>query len=680
MTRQTLRHLTSVTSEYEEWAKFRGHDGKDYYVGKDPDYLEWVATDSKDVILHEGKTRLEVLGKLDAAVGKGVSAESRVKGRAVREFSPPLTELSTVPAAGDLVGVAEIAELAGVGRSAVSNWIKRRPRGFPSPAGESRAGPVFNRSEIAAWLQHSKKITVAPKPLEVVLWAAADKMRGNLEAAEYKHVVLGLVFLKYVSDAFEERRYALEQEVADPASDGYVKNPDRRLAVIESRDEYTSQNVFWVPVDGRWPWLQERAKQPDIGVLIDNAMDAIEKDNPVLKGVLPKTYARNEIDKRLLGELVDLIGSIGFTKVDHGSDDLLGRVYEYFLGRFASAEGRNAGEFYTPRSVVRLLVEMLEPYKGRVFDPCCGSGGMFVQSAEFVAAHGGKRNDLSIYGQEFVASTWRLAKMNLAIRGIEANLGDRADDSFHRDLNPDLRADFIMANPPFNMDDWYTEALRDSPRWKYGRPPAGNGNFAWVQHFIHHLSPSGMAGFVLANGSLSSRTGGEGDIRQRLVEADLVDCIVAMPPNLFFNTTIPVSLWFVAKNRSNGRFRDRRGEVLFIDARKLGRMQTRTLRDLDGDDIRKVATTYHAWRNSDPKTPYVDFIGFCKSADVKEIATHDFVLSPGRYVGTEDAEDDGEPIDVKLVRLSEALLAEFDEGRRLEKAIRATLESGSRRE
>jgi type I restriction enzyme M protein len=668
---QTLKHLTSVKSEYEGWAKFRGHDGKVYYVGKDPNYLGWVATDSKDVILHEGNTRLEVLGKLDAAVGKGVSAKSVAKDRAVRVSSLPLTERSTVPAADDLVGVAEIAELAGVGRSAVSNWIKRHPRGFPSPAAESRAGPVFRHSEIAAWLQHSKKITVAPKPLEVVLWAAADKMRGNLEAAEYKHVVLGLVFLKYVSDAFEERHYALEQEVADPTSDGYVKNPDRRLAVIESRDEYTSQNVFWVPVDARWSWLQERAKQPDVGVLIDNAMDAIEKENPVLKGVLPKTYARNEIDKRLLGELVDLIGSIGFTKVDHGSDDLLGRVYEYFLGRFASAEGRNAGEFYTPRSVVRLLVEMLEPYKGRVFDPCCGSGGMFVQSAEFVAAHGGKRNDLSIYGQEFVASTWRLAKMNLAIRGIEANLGDRADDSFHRDLHPDLRADFIMANPPFNMDDWYSEALREDRRWKYGRPPASNGNFAWVQHFVHHLSPSGNAGFVLANGSLSSQSSGEGEIRKNLVESELVDCIVALPDRLFFNTGIPVCLWFLAKNRQNGKLRDRRGEILFIDARTLGRMETRTIRVLDDADITRIAEAYHTWR--DASLPYEDVPGFCRSAPIEEVARHEFVLSPGRYVGSDGNYDEGATGPEEIKRLLNELHINIEEGRRLDKELITSL-------
>ena len=331
------------------------------------------------------------------------------------------------------------------------------------------------------------------KTLEQTLWDAADKMRGNLEAGEYKHVVLGLVFLKYVSDAFEDRRTWLEAATADPANaEWYVPNPDRRSTLLEDPDAYLSDNVFWVADTARWGWLQDRAKQPEIGVFIDAAMDAIEADNPSLKGVLPKQYARAEIDKRLLGELVDLIGTIGFTAVDHGTDDVLGRVYEYFLGQFASSEGKRAGEYYTPRSVVRLLVEMLEPFRGRVYDPCCGSGGMFVSSAEFVAAHGGRQTDIAVYGQEFTAATWRLAKMNLAIRGIASNLGDRADDTFHRDLHPDLRADFVIANPPFNVSDWYTDALRDDPRWKYGTPPPGNGNYAWIQHFVHHLSQRGV--------------------------------------------------------------------------------------------------------------------------------------------------------------------------------------------
>ena len=519
----------------------------------------------------------------------------------------------------------------------------------------------------------------ATKTLEQTLWEAADKMRGNLEAGEYKHVVLGLVFLKYVSDAFQDRRAWLEAATADPANkDYYVAKADRRASIIEDRNEYTSNNVFWVPAEARWTYLQDRAKQPEIGVLIDAAMDLIEKENPTLKGVLPKQFARAEIDKRLLGELVDLIGTIGFTDVDHGADDVLGRVYEYFLGQFASSEGKRAGEYYTPRSVVRLLVEMLEPYKGRVYDPCCGSGGMFVQSADFVKAHGGNRNDISVYGQEFTTATWRLAKMNLAIRGIEANLGDRADDSFHRDLHPDLRADFVIANPPFNVSDWYTDALRDDPRWKLGTPPPGNGNYAWIQHFIHHLSPKGVAGFVLANGSLSSKTSGEGEIRKNLVDANLVDCIVALPEKLFFNAGIPVCLWFVAKDRAGNGHRDRRGEVLFIDARKLGTMATRTLRVLSEDDLTQITSTYHNWRNKKADAAYEDIAGFCKSASIDEVAAHDYVLTPGRYVGAADIEDDGEPIDEKLARLRSQLLAEFDEAERLEKVIRKRLEGLAR--
>jgi type I restriction enzyme M protein len=514
----------------------------------------------------------------------------------------------------------------------------------------------------------------ATKTLEQTLWDAADKMRGNLEAGEYKHVVLGLVFLKYVSDAFQDRRAWLETATADPANkDYYVAKADRRASIIEDRNEYTSNNVFWVPAEARWTYLQDRAKQPEIGVLIDAAMDLIEKENPTLKGVLPKQFARAEIDKRLLGELVDLIGTIGFTDVDHGADDVLGRVYEYFLGQFASSEGKRAGEYYTPRSVVRLLVEMLEPYKGRVYDPCCGSGGMFVQSADFVKAHGGNRNDISVYGQEFTTATWRLAKMNLAIRGIEANLGDRADDSFHRDLHPDLRADFVIANPPFNVSDWYTDALRDDPRWKHGTPPPGNGNYAWIQHFIHHLSPKGVAGFVLANGSLSSKTSGEGEIRKNLVEANLVDCIVALPEKLFFNAGIPVCLWFVAKDRAGNGHRDRRGEVLFVDARKLGTMATRTLRVLSDEDLAQITITYHNWRNKKPEAPYEDIAGFCKSANIDDVANHDYVLTPGRYVGAANVEDDGEPIDEKLARLRTQLLAEFDEADRLEIVIRERL-------
>jgi type I restriction enzyme M protein len=514
----------------------------------------------------------------------------------------------------------------------------------------------------------------AAKSLEQTLWDAADKMRGNLEAGEYKHVVLGLVFLKYVSDAFDTRHNYLEAATADPNnSEYYVKNVGRRSGTIEDRNEYTSTNVFWVPEKARWKFLQDRAKQPEIGKLIDDAMDLIEAENPVLKGVLPKQYARAEIDKRLLGELVDLMGTIGFSSSDHGTDDVLGRVYEYFLGQFASSEGKRAGEYYTPRSVVQLLVEMLEPYHGRVYDPCCGSGGMFVQSAAFVTAHGGKRNDISVYGQEFTTATWRLAKMNLAIRGIEANLGDSADDSFHRDHHKDLRADFVIANPQFNVSDWYTDALRDDQRWKYGLPPAGNGNYAWIQHFIHHLAPNGVAGFVLANGSLSSRTSGEGEIRKKLIEANLVDCIVALPEKLFFNTGGPVCLWFVSKNRAGNGHRDRRGEVLFIDGRKLGHLETRKLRILSSEDIGHITGAYHNWRNRKPTVPYEDIAGFSKSATLEEVASHDHELTPGRYVGTAAIESDDEPIERKLARLRAQLLAEFDESDRLEEIIRKRL-------
>jgi type I restriction enzyme M protein len=515
------------------------------------------------------------------------------------------------------------------------------------------------------------------KSLEATLWEAADKLRGNLEAAEYKHVVLGLVFLKYVSDAFSTRRHELEAQIADPDSDGFIPSETRREAILESRDEYTSENVFWVPEQARWDWLLTNAKQPEIGQLIDTAMDVVEAENSSLRGVLPRNYGRPELDKRLLGELVDLIGSIGFTDVDHGSDDVLGKVYEYFLGRFAGQEGRNAGEFYTPRSIVRLLVEMLEPFKGRVYDPCCGSGGMFVQSEEFILVHGGKRDDISIYGQEFVATTWKLAKMNLALRGIDADLGDRSDDTFHRDLHPDLRADFVLANPPFNKDDWWSESLADDPRWAYGVPPPGNGNFAWVQHFIYHLAPNGTAGFVLANGSLSSKQSGEGQIRRNLVEDGLVDCVVALPEKLFLNTGIPVCLWFVSKNRHGNGHRARRDEVLFIDARKLGRMETRTLRVLTPEDIAKIAGTYRGWRSKSPKDVYADSPGFAKAANLDEIAEHDFVLTPARYVGSAEVEQDGEPIDDKIARLTEELYAEFDEGRRLEEVVRTRLRSVS---
>lgn len=513
-----------------------------------------------------------------------------------------------------------------------------------------------------------------PKPtktLEQTLWETADKLRGNQEPSEYKHVVLGLVFLKYISDRFTERREALEAELkADGLDASDIAN------FLEDRDEYASHNVFWVPTEARWEYILGRAKLASIGRDIDAAMDAVEAENPTVRGVLPRNYARDGLDKRRLGELVDLIGSIGFTSTDdHGADDVLGRVYEYFLGQFAGKEtGKDAGAFYTPRSVVKTLVEMLEPYSGRVYDPACGSGGMFVQSADFVQAHGGKRSDISVYGQEFTDTTWKLAKMNLALRGIEADLGEKSDDSFVNDLHPDLRADYVIANPPFNVSDWWNPKLANDPRWKYGTPPQGNANFAWVQHFIHHLSPKGTAGFVLANGSLSSKQSGEGQIREDLVRAGLVDCIVAMPDKLFFNTGIPVALWFISKDRGGNGHRKRDDEVLFIDARKLGTMETRRLRVLtDGPDgdIAKIANTYHAWRNHDGG--YEDVPGFAKAAKLAEIEQHGFVLTPGRYVGVAEAEADDEPIAEKIERLASELLAEFDRGAELERVVREKL-------
>ena len=498
---------------------------------------------------------------------------------------------------------------------------------------------------------------------EQTLWQAADKMRGHMDAAEYKHVVLGLIFLKYISDAFQERYEALvsiqEEENADP----------------EDRDEYMAENVFWVPKEGRWSYLQGRAKLPEIGLDIDNAMIAIEKDNPSLKNVLPKDYARPALDKQRLGELIDLIGTIGLGDAENRSKDILGRVYEYFLSQFAGAEGKKGGEFYTPRCVVRLLVEMIEPYEGRVYDPCCGSSGMFVQSEEFIREHGGRLGDIAIYGQESNWTTWRLAKMNLAIRGIEANLGPENADSFHRDLHPDLKADFILANPPFNDSDWGGDRLREDVRWKFGAPPVGNANFAWVQNIIHHLSPTGVAGYVLANGSMSSNTSGEGDIRKSIIEADLVDCMIALPGQLFYGTQIPACLWFLARNKGNGRFRSRKGETLFIDARKMGHLIDRTHRELSDEEIERITYTYHAWRGETDAGEYEDVPGFCKSATTDEITSHGHVLTPGRYVGAEVIEDDGEPFEEKMKRLFFELEAQFEESARLEATIRDNLRS-----
>jgi type I restriction enzyme M protein len=500
---------------------------------------------------------------------------------------------------------------------------------------------------------------------EARLWQMADALRGSMDAAEYKHVVLGLIFLKYISDAFEAQHVQLEAEQAQGADP-------------EDPDEYRALNIFWVPLEARWAHLKAQARQPTIGERVDDAMTGIERDNTSLKGVLPKDYARPALDKERLGQLIDLISNIRIGDEASRATDVLGRIYEYFLSQFASAEGKKGGEFYTPRCVVKLLVEMLEPYRGRVYDPCCGSSGMFVQSVEFIRAHvtgngnGGRaRTDISIYGQESNYTTWRLARMNLAIRGIDGQIAH--GDTFHNDRHPDLRADFILANPPFNVSDWRGDLLRDDKRWQYGVPPAGNANFAWVQHIIHHLAPAGVAGFVLANGSMSSNQSGEGEIRKRMVEADLVDCMVALPGQLFYSTQIPACLWFLARDKQNGKFCDRRGHVLFIDARKMGRMVDRTHRELTDEDIARIANTYHAWRGEQEAGEYADVPGFCKSATLEEIRKHGHVLTPGRYVGAEAQEDDGEPFEEKMQRLTATLREQQAEAAKLDVAIAANL-------
>ncbi|MHA1828457.1 MAG: class I SAM-dependent DNA methyltransferase [Candidatus Heimdallarchaeaceae archaeon] len=486
---------------------------------------------------------------------------------------------------------------------------------------------------------------------EQKLWQAADKLRNNMDAAEYKHVVLGLIFLKYISDSFEELYNKL-------------KNDPEGLADPEDKDEYLAERVFWVPKKARWSYLQDHAKLPEIGELIDEAMDLIEKENPSLKGVLPKNYARPTLDKRRLGELIDLIGTIGLGDEESKKKDILGRVYEYFLGQFADAEGKKGGQFYTPPSIVRVLVEMLQPYKGRVYDPCCGSGGMFVQSEKFVTEHQGKIDEVSIYGQESNPTTWKLCKMNLAIRGIDGDI--KLGDTFHNDQHKDLKADFIIANPPFNISDWGGEHLREDIRWKYGVPPVGNANFAWVQHMIYHLSPKGVAGFVLANGSMSSNTSNEGEIRKNIIEADLVDCMVALPNKLFYNTQIPACLWFLRRDKGK-----RKGEVLFIDARKMGVMITRRNRELTDEEIKKIADTYHAWRNGEN----VDKPGFCKSATLEEIRKQGYILTPGRYVGIEEEEEDDEVFEEKMKKLIKELAEQMEKAKRLDEEIKKNLES-----
>ena len=494
---------------------------------------------------------------------------------------------------------------------------------------------------------------------EAELWAMADALRGSMDAAEYKHVVLGLIFLKYISDAFEERHEAV---VADWGGEA-----------AEDRDEYIAENIFWVPQEARWAHLKAQARQSTIGQKVDKAMAAIERDNPALKDVLPKDYARPALDKQRLGQLIDMIGNIRIGDAEARSRDVLGRVYEYFLSQFASAEGKRGGEFYTPRCVVKLLVEMLEPYRGRVYDPCCGSSGMFVQSIEFIHAHangnenaGKVRGDISIYGQESNYTTWRLAKMNLAIRGIAGQIAH--GDSFHNDCHPDLKADFILANPPFNVSDWGGERLIEDKRWQYGVPPKGNANFAWVQHMVHHLAPKGLAGFVLANGSMSSNQSGEGEIRKALIKANLVDCMVALPGQLFYSTPIPACLWFLARGRQ------RQGEILFVDARRLGRMLDRTHRELTDEDIRRIADTYHTWRRRE-EDGYADVPGFSKSITLDEVHRHGYVLTPGRYVGLEPQNEDVELFEDRMKQLVAELREQMVEGAQLNTAIEANLDA-----
>ena len=488
---------------------------------------------------------------------------------------------------------------------------------------------------------------------EEELWRGADKLRSNMDAAEYKHIVLGLIFLKYISDSFGERYEELSRDkTSDP----------------EDRDEYISVNVFWVPKNARWKFLQSSAKDPSIGTFVDDAMLLIEKENNSIKGVLPKDYARPAIDKTRLGELIDLLSGIGLADKESRSKDILGRVYEYFLGKFALKEGHNSGQYYTPRSVVRILVEMIEPYHGRIFDPCCGSGGMFVQSEKFVQSHGGKIGDISIYGQESNQTTWRLSKMNLAIRGIDAKIEWNSQGSFLNDAFKDLKADFVLANPPFNDSDWGGERLREDVRWKYGVPPIGNSNYAWIQHFIHHLSPNGIAGFVLANTSLTSEMSSEGRIRKAIIEADLVDCIITLPDKLFYNATIAPCLWFITKNKINNKFRHRKGETLFIDATDLGQMVDRKHREMSDKDILNIVIPYYRWRG-EGKEQYKDVLGFCKSVTLEEIRNKNYSLNPSMFVGFQNIIRDEVTHDDKLKRLIVELSKQMTEEKEINKQL-----------
>ena len=633
--------------------------------------LETMSRDALRNALH----RLGLADGVDKRVPNAMRARLRRARRATPEALLAGMRIAEVRRVCELRGMAADGRkqalierlLAGARQSA------RAPKAAPSAGMGSPSGskplPAKQETELPS-TEPAAGGSGATTGIETELWAAANLLRGNMDAAEYKHVVLGLVFLKYISDAFEERHAWLEakrEEGCDP----------------EDVDFYSEVNVFWVPREARWSTLRGLAKQPGIGRAVDDAMTAIERDNPGLRDVLPKNYASPALDKRRLGQLIDLIGNIKVGDAAARSRDMLGRVYEYFLAQFASAEGKKGGEFYSARCVVRLLVEMIEPYQGRVYDPCCGSSGMFVQSVAFIDAHatgnGNERKrakrasaDVSIYGQESNHTTWRLAKMNLAIRGIDGQMIAEGD-TFHNDRHPDLKADFILANPPFNVSNWGGEQLADDKRWAYGLPPKRNANFAWVQHIVHHLAPSGVAGFVLANGSMSSQAGGEGEIRRNLIEANLVDCMIALPGQLFYSTQIPVCLWFLARNRANGEFRDRRGEVLFIDARSEGRMVDRTHRELSDEDIARIAGIYHAWRSKRGKAKYQDVPGFCRSAALDDIRVHDHILTPGRYVGVAPQPEDDEPFQEKMTRLAAEWREQRAEAKRLDAAIERNL-------
>ena len=566
---------------------------------------------------------------------------------------------------------------------------KARERFEPAAAAEVSADYVV---EAVAAVKKGRAAKVQPatsiEAMEKTLWATADKLRANMDAAEYKHIVLGLIFLKYISDSFAGRRAELERRLTDESDDYYLgahaldgSDPEALNAELEDRDYYREVNVFWVPEVARWESIRAAAKQVDIGKRIDEALAAIEAENPKLKNILDKRYARAQLPDGKLGELVDLISTIGFGDDTNKARDLLGQVYEYFLGQFASAEGKRGGQFYTPASIVKTLVAVLNPHHGKVYDPCCGSGGMFVQSEKFIEAHGGKLGDVSIYGQEANPTTWRLAAMNLAIRGIDFNLGKEPADTFVRNQHSDLRADFILANPPFNISDWWHGSLEGDPRWVYGTPPQGNANYAWLQHMLYHLKPNGRAGIVLANGSMSSSQNSEGDIRRAMVEADVVEVMVALPGQLFFNTQIPACLWFLAKDKRHALSTagcDRSGQVLFIDARKLGTSVSRVQIELTDADIERIASTVAAWRGEaldegGQVGEYADIPGFCRSVTLAEIAEHGYVLTPGRYVGAEEVEDDDEAFAEKMQRLTQQLGEQMQKGAELDQLIRQKL-------